>query len=63
MLDLRPNCGTGFERRPIRTAMARCEGVWLPYQLASTVRKFPKHYKYHIPGFMVGVKGILLEVR
>ncbi len=63
MLDLRPNFGAGFKRRPIRPEIARSEGVRLPHQPASTERRFCKHYKSQIPGFVREVKDIPPEAR
>jgi len=58
-----PNCGGGFERRPIRPATARRQGVGLPHQPASTERRYLKHDKSGIPAFVGGVKDIPPEAR
>ena len=38
-----PNCGGGFQHRPIRPQVARRDGVGLEFQPASTVRVQAKH--------------------
>ena len=38
-----PNCGGGFQRRPVRPATARREGVSLAHQPASAERVHARH--------------------
>jgi len=53
-----PNCGGGFERRPIRPATVRRKGVGLPHQAASEKRVYLKYEKADIPAFVADVKAI-----
>lgn len=53
-----PNCGGGFEKRPIRPATARRKGVGLPHQPASEKRVGLKHDKADIPEFVGALRDI-----
>ena len=53
-----PNCGGGFEPRPIRPRTARRPGVSLEDQPASTTRVGLKHDPEAIAAFVAGVQGI-----
>ena len=58
-----PNCGGGFEKRPIRPSMARRAGMGLPHQAASEKRVDLKHEKDGVAAFVAEVKGIPPEDR
>lgn len=58
-----PNCGGGFEKRPIRPSIARRDGVGLPHQPASEKRVGLKRDKSGIPAFVDRVKDIPPEER
>lgn len=52
-----PNCGGGFERRPIRPAEAHRPGVSRAHQLPSDRRVHLKHSRDEIAGFVTGLAG------
>jgi hypothetical protein len=58
-----PNCGGGFQPRPIRPATAWRSGVSRAHQLPSTKRVALKKDRAEIPGFVAGVSGIAPEKR
>jgi len=58
-----PNCGGGFEKRPIRPSTARREGVSLNHQAASATRVHTKFSETEIKEFAKGVKVIPPEDR
>ncbi|MBT5495116.1 MAG: DUF1272 domain-containing protein [Alphaproteobacteria bacterium] len=58
-----PNCGGGFEKRPIRPSVARRKGVGLPHQAASEKRVHLKHKKDGVAAFVAEVKGLPPEDR
>lgn len=51
-----PNCGGGFEKRPIRPRTARRPGVSLEHQPASTKRVHTKFTREEIAAFADGAK-------
>jgi hypothetical protein len=53
-----PNCGGGFEKRPVRPKTARRPGVGLAHQPASVQRRQLKHAKPDIAAFAAQVKDI-----
>lgn len=53
-----PNCGGGFERRPVRPVSARRDGVGLAHQPASTTRVKTKYMKSEIKDFSAAAKHI-----
>ena len=53
-----PNCGGGFEPRPIRPRTARRPGVSLEHQPASTTRVRLKHEPESIRAFVAVVRDI-----
>jgi hypothetical protein len=53
-----PNCGGGFEKRPIRPQTARRAGVSLAHQPASTKRVHLKHERAESAAFSAGVRDI-----
>jgi hypothetical protein len=58
-----PNCGGGFERRPIRPKVARRAGVGLAHQPASTQRVHLKKDKADIAAFAAAHKDCPPEQR
>ena len=56
--DVCPNCGGGFERRPIRPKTARRAGVSLADQPASTRRRTLGYGRADIAAFVAQVKAI-----
>ena len=58
-----PNCGGGFQPRPIRPATERRPGVGLARQPASTTRKHLKHDRAAIATFVAEVRAIKPEDR
>ena len=54
-----PNCGGGFQPRPIRPQTARREGVSLQHQPASTKRGYPKYSDENIAELVEQTKHIL----
>lgn len=46
-----PNCGGGFERRPVRPATARRDGVGVAYQRPSIVRVHLRHARADVEAF------------
>jgi hypothetical protein len=53
-----PNCGGGFEKRPIRPKTARRPGVGLAHQPASVKRVHLHHDRADIAAFSASVKDI-----
>lgn len=53
-----PNCGGGFEKRPVRPATAWRDGVGLPHQPATNERKSLKYDRDNIAAFVAEVKDI-----
>ncbi|HWD60101.1 MAG TPA: DUF1272 domain-containing protein [Stellaceae bacterium] len=53
-----PNCGGGFEKRPVRPKTARRPGVGLPHQPAASERRRLKYGKADIAAFSAAVKDI-----
>ena len=58
-----PNCGGGFEKRPIRPTTARRTGTSLVHQPASTGRVHSKYTREQIVSFSNGVKQVKPENR
>ena len=58
-----PNCGGGFEKRPIRPKSARRQGVSLEHQPASKNRKHLKYRREDLADFTQQVKDIPPEQR
>ena len=53
-----PNCGGGFEKRPIRPKTVRRAGVSLVDQPASELRVHTRYEKSEIESFAASVKSI-----
>ena len=53
-----PNCGGGFQPRPIRPRTARCAGVSLTHQPASTERVHMRHGVDEARAFVAQVRDI-----
>jgi uncharacterized protein len=53
-----PNCGGGFEKRPVRPQTARRPGVSLAHQPAATQRPGLKYDRADIAAFSAAVKDI-----
>ena len=53
-----PNCGGGFEKRPVRPKVARRKGVGLDHQPASEKRVHLKHDREGLPDFIAAAKDI-----
>ena len=58
-----PNCGGGFQPRPIRPRTARRAGVSLAHQPASTKRVHLRHSIADVRAFAAQVKEILPQDR
>lgn len=58
-----PNCGGGFERRPIRPKTDHRHGVSLAHQAASTIRVASKYSRHEISEFIDQIKDIAPEHR
>lgn len=58
-----PNCGCGFEWRPVRPATARRKGVGLAHQPASEKRVHLKHDRDAVAAFVAEVRDIPPEKR
>lgn len=58
-----PNCGGGFERRPVRPATARRKDVGLAHQPASEKRVHLKHDRDAVAAFVAEVRDIPPEKR
>ena len=56
--DVCPNCGGGFEKRPIRPKAARRAGVSLEHQPASQTRVLIKYDKDDIADFAETYRAI-----
>ena len=52
-----PNCGGGFQPRPIRPKTAHRPGVSLAHQTASTNRVHPKYGEAEIAAFAAALRG------
>ena len=51
LLNVCPNCGGGFENRPIRPALDRRKGVSRVFQPASTNRRYAKYSEQEMRDF------------
>lgn len=58
-----PNCGGGFEKRPIRPRDARRPGLSINHQRASENRIHTKYSREEIVSFAQGAKNIAPEDR
>jgi len=58
-----PNCGGGFEKRPIRPATARRIGISLVHQAASIARIHSEYAREQIVDFSNAIKKIKPENR
>jgi uncharacterized protein len=58
-----PNCGGGFEKRPIRPSVARRDGVCLIHQPGSENRVHSKYSEQEISEFTDTIKNIAPENR
>lgn len=58
-----PNCGGGFEKRPIRPALARRTGVSLAHQPASEIRVHSDYSREQLAEFSNEIKQIPPENR
>ena len=58
-----PNCGGGFEKRPVRPSGERRDGVSLAHQPASTVAVHSPYSEDELRKFTDAVKGIPPEQR
>lgn len=58
-----PNCGGGFEKRPVRPSVARNDGVSLNHHPASTRRVHTKYSEQEIRDFAKRVKNTLPKNR
>ena len=58
-----PNCGGGFEKRPIRPRTTRRPGVGVDHHPASATRIHTKYSRADIGAFVQGVKDIAPEDR
>lgn len=58
-----PNCGGGFEKRPVRPAKARRPGVGLDHQPSSKTRVYTKYSRDDIVAFAQGAKETAPEDR
>jgi len=58
-----PNCGGGFEPRPIRPSQAWREGLSLDHQPASNVRVHNKKDRSKLPDFVSQITNISPEKR
>ena len=53
-----PNCGGGFEKRPVRSRIERRPGVSLAHQPASAKRVHLKYDRTDIAAFVAGLRAI-----
>ena len=53
-----PNCGGGFQRRPIRPSTARRDGVSLAHQPASEKRVHTKYSRVEIEEFAKAARDV-----
>lgn len=58
-----PNCGGGFERRPIRPRTAWRDGVSLTHQPAGTRKVALKHPREALPAHIARIRDIPPEER
>ncbi len=58
-----PNCGGGFERRPVRPARAHREGLSTVHQVPSKLRIKIKYSDAELVSFINGLKDIAPEKR
>lgn len=63
LMNVCPNCGGGFEKRPIRPRVARRPGVSLVHQPASETRILTKYKRDEIAMFAEAAKEIAPENR
>ena len=56
--DVCPNCGGGFERRPIRPSVPRRDGTGLPHHPASTQRVHRPTQRDELAAFVAGLREI-----
>lgn len=63
LLNVCPNCGGEFTRRPIRPGVAHRSGVSLQYHPASTRRVHTKYTEQEIRAFVQDIKDIPPECR
>lgn len=57
-MNVCPNCGGGFEKRPIRPAIANRAGVSLEHQPASSKRVHTKYSEQEIRAFSLKIKSM-----
>jgi len=58
LFNVCPNCGGGFEKRPIRPTTARRPGVSLEHQPASDQRRYTKYSIDELKAFVEPFKDI-----
>ena len=58
-----PNCGGGFQQRPVRPATARREGVSLAHQPASAERVHARHDRAAMQTFAAQYADVPPELR
>lgn len=58
-----PNCGGGFQQRPVRPRLARREGVGRSHQPASTERVITRYDREAIAAFAIAHANIPPEER
>lgn len=58
-----PNCGGGFEKRPVRPKVARRPGVSIEHQPASTSRRSIKYSREDVVAFGAAHCGVKPEDR
>lgn len=63
LMNVCPNCGGGFTRRPIRPKTSRRTGVGLGHQSASTERKHLKYDLDEVKRFAAEFKDIAPQER
>ncbi len=56
--DVCPNCGGGFEKRPVRPKTARRAGVSLEFQPASEKRRSLKYSKEDVAAFSAAHRSV-----
>jgi hypothetical protein len=56
--DVCPNCGGGFERRPVRPARTRRPGTGLDHDPASTARRHTRYTRDEIAAFATIVRSV-----
>lgn len=63
LFDVCPNCGGGFERRPVRPRVARREGVSLAHHPASEVRRRVAYTAEEIAAFAEAHRDVPARAR